>query len=153
MTKKTGLLGVLLLTAATFVAYAQEVLPLREWMAYSVDGFSKEGHLTLTIQVAQKAPIQAMRVYSEPSHTLLLNVVDSVFEKTPQGIEFLKEEAAGTMSTTIAGAAGRMQVNDKRPSADSRVSVWALFSDGRYLNTSHAQVDRNAFGISSALPK
>lgn len=142
------------------VVIAAQLLPgvaqgadLAEGMAYKVQGIARDGALVVTIQVADPSPIVGLRVYSEPSHTLLATMIDSAFKASAEGEGFLSEVSAGTMETRMAGGAGRIQIPDVRPQTDDRISVWVRLADGAYTNTSDARVPREDFGISSSLPE
>ena len=70
---------------------------------------------------------KAMRIYSEPSHTLLVYFIDSAFKQTGPGKEWIASvigsSGAACVTTTLPGS-GSVQV-PARPLEDDRIAVWA----------------------------
>jgi len=85
--------------------------------------------LTVTLEVGSFAS-QAVRVYSEPSHTLLLLAIDNGFESSREGVAWqnaVQEVAAAKLSVHLPGSQPRVTI-PARPPKDDRIAVWVYGS-------------------------
>lgn len=119
-----------------------------------------EGGLALYVETGP--PItNGLRLYSEPSHTLLLVLLDSGYASGPLGKEWLggldKERAASepaVLMTSLPGARPRVDLRG-RPSTDRRIAVWAngVWPDGstQDLLVADAEVGVGGFSFRTEL--
>lgn len=71
---------------------------------------------------------KAMRVYSEPSHTLLVYLLDSEFSRTGEAKSWITscigpKPNAPSLTTDLPNASPAIQVG-ARPSEDDRIAIW-----------------------------
>lgn len=96
-----------------------------------VKGYGGNGALTLELSPGPAAT-RAIRVYSEPSHTLLAIVEDKDFAASPQGQKWRKEvsaqQAPRAGSVTDLPEGRPRLVLDSRPTTDDRIATW-VFGD------------------------
>ena len=81
-----------------------------------------------------KLATRALRVYSEPSHTLLLVLSDTEFAGTSEGGRWraaLDEKPMATILTELPSGEVRVQL-PRRPTTDDEIAIWiyGIGSDG-----------------------
>lgn len=92
------------------------------------------------------------KVYSEPSHTLMLAVLSHEFEKSERAKATLVELAGSrgvAVTTDPRETAPRVHV-PARPASDERVSVWAI-AEGTEVLIADTKVSADRFVFSSTL--
>lgn len=99
-----------------------------EELVFYLEG--REGLSSLTVSAVIGEAVQhGIRVYSEPSHTLLLFAVSEEFADSPRGKAALSAarstEAHGIVTTAVPGGAPRVEVG-ARPEGDDRIAVWVI---------------------------
>lgn len=72
---------------------------------------------------------RAIRIYSEPSHTLMVAVLDRDFETSEAGRAWVErhlasDRTAAKVVTSLPAARPRVHVPAERPNRDSRIAVW-----------------------------
>lgn len=96
-----------------------------------VKGYDTKGSLTLEITPGPAAT-RAIRIYSEPSHTLLAIVEDSGFSSSDQGnkwrSEVLADQAPRSRSVTSLPEGRPRLIIEARPTTDDRIATW-VFGD------------------------
>jgi hypothetical protein len=96
-----------------------------------VKGYGSNGALTLEVS-AGPAATRAIRVYSEPSHTLLVFVQDTEFAASSEGqkwrSEVSAEQAPRAGSVTNLPEGRPRFVIEGRPATDDRIATW-VFGD------------------------
>lgn len=116
----------------------------------------KGGSLRLAVETGSVAS-RSLMVFSEPSHTLLLLVVDTEFARTEAGRDWLdvlksKSQPIVTVTTTLPNAEPLVETKG-RPLSDDRIAVWVLGQDGAGKHTemlvADAQVGNREFGFST----
>jgi len=109
----------------TSLAAAQEVPELPAGQAVGVMGqLGPSNSITYTVRTGNY-PIKAVRVYSEPSHTPLLVLIDPAFKATTEGSQWLAPLIGVTrLETPALQAAGRIQTANARQKDDNRIAVW-----------------------------
>jgi hypothetical protein len=119
----------------------------------------KDGTMTLTITPGTPAT-RAVRVYSEPSHTLLAVMEDSKYASTEEGRQWRSQTIAeqqprSGILTRLPGGPVQLHL-DGRPVLDDRVAVWV---NGNWPGVSpeerlvaDAVVGHGDFGFSIAVP-
>jgi hypothetical protein len=121
--------------AAFFVFLLPTCAPARNVEVFQLRGIPSGGRLQLTLTPGPPAT-KAVRVYSEPSHTLLLLVVDPDFRKSREGKAWLEKNAKAAPKATVTTElpSGRPSVEvPPLPAGDEKVAVWVFGSwpDGR----------------------
>jgi hypothetical protein len=87
------------------------------------------GELTLGLIVGEDGTLAA-RVYAEPSHTLLLLVIDRDYSLSTEGATWLtlhQPSARATAKTDLPDGAVRVTI-PQPPASDDRIAVWLLGS-------------------------
>lgn len=119
----------------------------------------KDGTMTLTITPGSPAS-RAIRVYSEPSHTLLAVMEDSKYASTEEGRQWrsktiAEQQPRSGILTRLPGGPVQLHL-DGRPVLDDRVAVWVNgvwrgvpFED---MLVADAVVGNADFGYSIAVP-
>lgn len=96
-----------------------------------VKGYGSNGALTLEL-LPGPAATRAIRVYSEPSHTLLAIVEDKDFAASSQGQKWRNEvsakQAPRAGSVTDLPEGRPRLVLESRPASDDRIATW-VFGD------------------------
>ena len=126
-------------------------------LAVRVQGtIGKGGSLRLAVETGSVAT-RSLMVFSEPSHTLLLLIVDEVFATTDVGRDWLaglrtSTKPVVTVTTTLPNGEPLVEIKG-RPASDDRIVVWALGRDGTGKPTemlvADAQVGNRGFGFST----
>jgi hypothetical protein len=96
----------------------------------SHDGVASHDALQLSV-ISGSVVTRGLRIYSEPSHTLLLVEVDAEFVKTAAGKAWLEEiqssKAQAVVTDSLPGARPRVSMR-ARPKTDNAVSVYVYGS-------------------------
>lgn len=124
----------------------------------SVKGYASAGAFTVEI-VPGTAATEAIRVYSEPSHTLLAVVEDADFAATAAGqawhARVFADMPRSGSKTSLPEGRPRIQL-EARPAADDRIVVWVYGSwpDGKVEDrlVGDHQVGKGAFELSMKAP-
>lgn len=100
-----------------------------------VSGTTTAGQLRLALEVGP-ASIRTIRIYSEPSHTFLVALVDQNFRSSPQGEAWHSAymrtlPLSSALGAPLAGAKPFFVVK-ARPAGDDRIDIWVNgdFPDG-----------------------
>jgi hypothetical protein len=93
--------------------------------AIAIKGTVQENGLQIELQPGPVAT-KAIRVFSEPSHTLLVTVVDYDYNESAAGKAWLKQNALkGSLRSVTDLPSGTAKVLvPKRPADDVRIAVW-----------------------------
>lgn len=127
-------------------------------LGVSVQGDIISGnYLRLSVQAGPFVS-HSLRVYSEPSHTLLLVAQDASYASTAEGQQWLANQKAATtpsamITTTLPGAQPTVNI-PLRPDGDNRISVWAdgvWFGTRRDLQLADAMVGSSGFAFKTNL--
>jgi hypothetical protein len=119
---------VLLTLSLQVAAQEEEDFVVRDDLAAAVSGQLKAtGLMTLTVVPGPFAQ-KAIRIYSEPSHTLLVLILDNEFAKSVAAEPWLADALAGQeplarVTTDLPSGQPRLHMQT-RPSADQRIAVW-----------------------------
>jgi hypothetical protein len=93
-----------------------------------VKGYGSNGALTLEVSPGPAAT-RAIRVYSEPSHTLLAIVEDKDFAASPEGQKWRSEVSGERVRAVTDLPEGKPRlVLESRPASDDRIATW-VFGD------------------------
>lgn len=107
------------------------------------------GQLRLYIQPGPAAT-RSLRIFSEPSHTLLAVVIDSGFAREPQGKALLEEQKGAAVAVTdLPEGQPALQVPG-RPPGDDRVAVYVVGESGEEQLAADARVGAGPFHFSTA---
>ncbi len=107
------------------------------------------GQLRLYIQPGQAAT-KSLRIFSEPSHTLLAVVIDTEFARQAQGKSLLEEQKGAAVAVTdLPEGQPALQV-DGRPAGDDRVAVYVTGASGEEELAADALVGNGPFHFSTA---
>lgn len=96
----------------------------------SIQGEVAGGRLTLTMALG-RVFTRGVKIYSEPSHTLIVAGMTSDYASTPLGIS-LRAAAQTTFTSEFPNAAPRIQMR-ARPQGDYGVVVYAITASGDFL--------------------
>ncbi len=108
------------------------------------------GQLKLYIKPGPAATA-SLRIFSEPSHTLLAVVMDPGFASQPRGKALLEEqEGAAVVVTDLPQGQPALQVAG-RPAGDDRIAVYVTGASGEEQLAADARVGGGAFHFSTAL--
>lgn len=124
----------------------------------SVKGYASAGAFTLEL-VPGTSATEAIRIYSEPSHTLLTVVEDADFAATEAGRQWharvFAEMPRSGSKTSLPEGRPRIQM-EARPAADDRIVAWVYGSwpDGKVEDrmVGDHQVSQGAFELSMKAP-
>lgn len=107
------------------------------------------GQLRLYIQPGPAAT-RSLRIFSEPSHTLLAVVIDTQFAKQPQGKALLQEQKGMAVAVTdLPEGQPALQVPG-RPAGDDRIAVHVIGMSGEEELAADALVGAGPFHFSTA---
>ncbi len=110
------------------------------------------GQLKLFIQPGPAATA-SLRIFSEPSHTLLAVVMDPGFASQPRGKALLEEqEGAAVVVTDLPQGQPALQVAG-RPAGEDRIAVYVTGASGEEQLAADARVGGGAFHFSTAIVK
>lgn len=148
--RRSVLLCALLLATPLFAGEAADIV--------SIKGYESGGIFTLEI-VPGAAATEAIRVYSEPSHTLLTVVEDADFAETEPGkywhSQVFAENPRSASKTRLPEGRPRMQLAP-RPATDDRIVAWVYGSwqDGKVEDRKAGEktVGSGAFEMSLSSP-
>ena len=98
---------------------------------------------------------KGIRIYSEPSHTLLLKVVDMHYSATTAGRDWLAANPSqATVTSELPAGQAKVQV-PARPSNDNRVAVWinGNYPDGTEADrlVSDGKIGTGSFAFTSSV--
>ena len=107
------------------------------------------GQLRLYIQPGQAAT-KSLRIFSEPSHTLLAVVIDTEFAEKPQGKALLQEQKGAAVAVTDLPEGQPALQLPGRPAGDDRVAVYVTGASGEEELAADALVGDGPFHFSTA---
>jgi hypothetical protein len=127
-----------------FISYAEEPPP-GSALKYSVHGKQLGNQLMLTVRLGD-VETEAISIYSEPSHTLLVAFIDSDFSVTKDG-QFWEEDNvqrydAGAIVRAIPRKEETILHVPARPKADNQIDVWFAIAD----HTGHVDNELQSHG-------
>lgn len=128
MLDRVGVLGLFLMLPAFVVASADD--HQTGWLITVSSDVVAGGQQRLRVTLGDCPEVVAVRVFSEPSHSLLAAAIDGRFAATLAGKEWLASVESGSpgaplLTTQLPGADFVVQAHG-RPAEDSRISVWML---------------------------
>ncbi len=97
-------------------------------LAVSVKGSTSNGQMKLELAFGH-CVTRGVRIYSEPSHTLLALIADRTFRKTTEGEAWLRSHQDATppgavIISDLPAAQPNVVIGSKRPPSDDRIAVW-----------------------------
>jgi hypothetical protein len=107
-----------------------------------IQGEVTSGGLTFSMELG-RVFTRGIKVYSEPSHTLIVAGMASDYASTPSGLA-IKAAAQATFTTQFPNAAPRIQTR-ARPTGDYGVVVYAITASGDFL-VAAGKVGSRSFG-------
>ena len=124
----------LVLTLAPAQLQAEE--PVRRQFLVSVKGDIQDGDSLQLSVVFGDLFKGGAKIYSEPSHSLLLLAIDHSTEGTPRALAMLDEARenvdTAVVQTQVAGSAPRVN-GLRRPAGDDGISIYALTEHDEHL--------------------
>ncbi|HPA94762.1 MAG: hypothetical protein GX178_10265 [Acidobacteria bacterium] len=141
--------------------YLDSAQPGELILGYQLSGTkTPAGYLKLSLEAGPIAT-RAIRIYSEPSHSLLVVALDSAFRSTQEGAAWESSVLQGSPDAALltveplAGGQATITIAP-RPEGDERIHVYVFgcWPDGTLEDRllADAGVEQDEFTISSALP-